>query len=199
MENKAVLLSIRPKWCCKIANGEKTAEVRRSRPKTDTPFTCYIYCSKPSKSFQTICGSIALNNDELYRHPQEGIKYGDSVEMMLCDGYTKDNFLNGKITGEFTCDKIWELAPLNHAPDDIEEQLCLTREDIVQYIKGKGFAWHISNLRIYDKPRELSEFEHPYDCDACDAGWASTCNQCAKDRVVKNAPMSWMYVEGETL
>ena len=39
MENKAVLLSIRPKWCCKIANGEKTAEVRRSRPKIDTTFT----------------------------------------------------------------------------------------------------------------------------------------------------------------
>ena len=63
MENKAVLLSIRPKWCCKIANGEKTAEVRRSRPKIDTPFTCYIYCSKPSRSNQTICGGIEHNSD----------------------------------------------------------------------------------------------------------------------------------------
>lgn len=44
--SKAVLLSIRPKWCEKIVNGEKTIEVRKARPKMKTPFKCYIYCTR---------------------------------------------------------------------------------------------------------------------------------------------------------
>ena len=43
--SKAVMLSIRPKWAEKIANGEKTIEVRKTRPKLHTPFKCYIYCT----------------------------------------------------------------------------------------------------------------------------------------------------------
>jgi hypothetical protein len=40
--SKAVLISIRPEWCEKIINGQKTIEVRKTRPKMDTPFKCYI-------------------------------------------------------------------------------------------------------------------------------------------------------------
>ena len=42
---KSVMLSIRPKWCEKIASGEKTIEVRKTKPKLETPFKCYIYCT----------------------------------------------------------------------------------------------------------------------------------------------------------
>lgn len=45
--DKSVLISIRPKWCEKIASGEKTIEVRKTRPKMNTPFKCYIYCTLP--------------------------------------------------------------------------------------------------------------------------------------------------------
>lgn len=41
--SKAVMISIRPKWCEKICSGEKTIEVRKNRPKLETPFKCYIY------------------------------------------------------------------------------------------------------------------------------------------------------------
>lgn len=43
---KAVLISIRPQWCAKIASGEKTIEFRKSRPELKKPFKCYIYCTK---------------------------------------------------------------------------------------------------------------------------------------------------------
>lgn len=43
---KAVLISIRPEWCQKIASGEKTIEVRKNRPKLAPPFKCYIYCTR---------------------------------------------------------------------------------------------------------------------------------------------------------
>ena len=48
------MLSIRPKWCEKIIRGEKTIEVRKTRPKLDTPLKCYIYCTKASVKYQTM-------------------------------------------------------------------------------------------------------------------------------------------------
>lgn len=43
---KSVLISIQPKWCELIASGKKTVEVRKTRPKLETPFKCYIYRTK---------------------------------------------------------------------------------------------------------------------------------------------------------
>ena len=43
----AVLISIWPKWCELIAKGKKTIEIRKTRPKLETPFKCYIYCTRP--------------------------------------------------------------------------------------------------------------------------------------------------------
>ena len=43
---KSVLISIKPKYCELIASGQKTMEVRKTRPKIETPFKCYIYCTK---------------------------------------------------------------------------------------------------------------------------------------------------------
>lgn len=43
--SKSVMLSVRPERCEKICCGEKTIEVRKTRPKLQTPFKCYIYCT----------------------------------------------------------------------------------------------------------------------------------------------------------
>jgi len=48
---RAVILSVRPQWCELIANGQKTVEVRKNRPKIPTPFKCYIYCTKGNLTF----------------------------------------------------------------------------------------------------------------------------------------------------
>ena len=171
--SKAVMLSIRSKWCEKIASGEKSVEVRKTRPRLDTPFKCYIYCTMDHPYISISCGELDKLN---HRTNTVG----------RC---------NGKVIGEFTCDRIYELAPLNHAPDDVEKQACLTREKIVNYLNGTGYGWHISDLRIYDAPRDLSEFERPYECNECDAKWATECNACHEEGKIKRAPQSWCYVE----
>lgn len=63
---KAVLISIRPKWCEKIISGEKTIEVHKTRPKMDTPFKCYIYCTKPEEKLLTIMKDGDENYGETY-------------------------------------------------------------------------------------------------------------------------------------
>ena len=155
------MLSIRPKWCEKIASGEKTIEVRKTRPKLETPFKCYIYCT------------------------QSGVALG---------AWGK----HGKVIGEFTCDRIYWLAPLNNAPEDVEQQACLTQEEIVRYLKGVGYGWHISDLKIYDKPRELREFKKSNrDCFYADLGLAKRdCPDCKNSGCfLERPPQSWCYVE----
>lgn len=176
--SKAVMLSIRPKWCEKIVSGEKTIEVRKTRPKLDTPFKCYIYC--------TLQGC-----NEFFR-----VDLGRDVAKWN-RGKWADR--KGKIIGEFTCDRIYELAPLNHAPDDVEKQACLTREEIVNYLKGTGYGWHISAMKIYDKPRELSEFRrscpNSWYCESCAMYWGNN-GTCGNESLqIKRAPQSWCYVE----
>lgn len=211
--SKAVMLSIRPKWCEKICNGEKSIEVRKTRPKMNTPFKCYIYCTKPSVRNQTICGCYVLNSDELYRHPEQGIKHGDSIELMLCENYTKDNFLNGKVIGEFICDRIYELE--TKAPggrycvkgegqpitNGVARQSCLTLRDMHEYLQaGKGYGWHISKFEIYDTPKKLIEFHTWKKCKSCSkSGYESTAciydGNCMVPASITKAPQSWCYVE----
>lgn len=161
---KSVLISIQPKWCELIASGKKTVEVRKTRPKIETPFKVYIYCT----------------NGETIYHPRD--IFGNEA-------------LNGKVIGEFVCDKIIELAPINRADEDIEKQACLSREQIVEYLRGKGCAWHITHLVIYDKPKELGEFFH-----ACDKPKGTDCSLCVdrrenKCKPITRPPQSWCYVE----
>lgn len=174
--SRAVLISIRPKWCEKIADGEKTIEVRKTRPKLETPFRCYIYRTK---------GTVPH------------IINGKWVKIAV----------GGTVVGEFVCDKIYELAPLNHAPDDVEQMACLTREEIVQYLRGVGYGWHISDLKIYNQPKELNEFWFPPElycekerCGSCPYDQVADVNgEYGYDREwkrpLKRAPQSWRYVE----
>lgn len=107
MYNKSVLLSTQPRWCFEIINGKNT-ELRKTKPKLQPPFKVLLYCTKASVKGRYFVGALGFNSDELYRTPDGKIKYGDSIELMACGSgtYSKDNFLNGKVIGEFICDSI---------------------------------------------------------------------------------------------
>jgi predicted transcriptional regulator len=199
--SKAVVLSIRPQWCEKIANGEKTIEVRKTKPKLETPFKCYIYCTNIRPFL--VWGDV--------------FRGAWFTEFTRISGYSRAeadkiwDVFNGHIAGEFTCDRIYELAPLNHAPDDVEKQACLKREEIVNYLKGTGYGWHISDLRIYDPPKELSEFSpvcrYKNDDGSCqsrrvacsyqkyDYNPDGSINLVECGRTLERPPQSWCYVD----
>lgn len=176
--SKAVLISIRPRWCEKIVNGNKTIEVRKTRPKMDTPFKCYIYCTLPKYPHEDF---IATN----YPRPQF---YG-----------------GGKVIGEFTCDRIDWITHVGYTgiPNLVETRICdaatmrtspvggllnaacLTPKMLNDYLAwGDGYGWHITDLRIYDEARELSEF----------TGLRNT-RFGAAPYDIKRAPQSWCYVQ----
>lgn len=194
--SKAVLISIRPKWVEKIARREKTIEVRKTRPKLETPFKCYIYCTNIRPFL--VWGDV--------------FRGAWFTEFTRISGYSRAeadkiwDVFNGHIAGEFTCDRIYELAPLNHAPDDVEKQACLTREEIVNYLKGTGYGWHISDLKIYDAPKKLREFwrdcleyselsTNCWSCEnVCGDGDETDCNTDGR-LYLHRPPQSWCYVD----
>ncbi len=180
--SKAILMSIQPKWCELIAIGKKTVEVRKTRPslmKLQPPFKCYIYCTKdvPQKWF--------------------------------------DEKKHGKVIGEFMCDDCSRLTKAHYGY--IEKQGCISKLKLKAYM-GIGtdgelsysdgcYGWHISDLVIYDEPRELSEFYFPPEkfcekqlCGGCPYDTVASPDgdydyDCEWKRPIKRPPQSWCYVE----
>lgn len=171
--SKAVVLSIRPKWCEKIISGEKTIEVRKTRPKQNPPFKCYIYCTKGRPDL-----NIPISQERLMRDYLET----GSMKSLNCP------LGNGKLIGEFTCSSVTNLFSNSRFWLDEDDILhtCLSVAEMRKYANGANglYGWHISNIRIYDTPRELSEF----------TGLRDT-RFGAAQHDIKRAPQSWCYVE----
>lgn len=204
---KAVLISIRPEWCLLIILLKKLLEIRKTIPKIEGPFKCYIYCTKNKQFFN--CGGMRLSNKDLYRLPNGEIKCGCSVELMSYgdDEYDENNFLNGKVIGEFICDGIIRNCEMANA-DIAEQQGCIKREELIKYSNGKElFGWHISDLKIYDKPKELYEFYRKCEkqkCEFCEhlkyqrvnpSEYDYDCEFIGGHIPITRPPQSWCYVE----
>ena len=197
---KSVLLSINPKWCEFIASGKKTVEVRKTRPKIETPFRCYIYCT-------------SSNVHECLLQNESGAKLIHTINYQTAipvGGYVG----NGKVIGEFICNEITEFESEfwddetyeriqkivkdseryaeygeyeyetvatnedeNYKENQLCKQSCVSWEEMRKYI-GSGikefYGWHISDLVIYDEPRELREFYTvcKLNCEYCEM-WGS--------------------------
>ena len=135
---KAVLISIQPKWCELIASGKKTIEVRKTRPKMETPFKVYVYMTKHKWIFKLL-------------------------------PFLKNRF--AKVIGEFVCDDII-VDERGENADVFSKYAQLSLVEQKKYGANKPlFGWHISKLKIYDKPKELEEFKQT------------------------RPPQSWCYVE----
>ena len=163
--SKAVMLSIRPEWCAKIIIGRKTMELRKSVPKLEVPFKCYIYCTSG--------------------HPYIAVK-GENLDRDTVRTNTIGR-CNGKVIGEFVCDYILQRCEMANA-DIAEQQSCVRREDIYFKYSEEGkhyiYGWHISGLKIYDMPRDLSEFTG-----------LRTFKGGFELRKIDRPPQSWCYVE----
>lgn len=139
---KSVLVSEKPIMCDKIANGKKTIIVKKKAPK-EVPFKAYIYCTNGEYS-PTNCGKKSISDCLILNR----------------------NVVNGKVIGEFICNTVEkreeyiEQGGLYYTLDyDFIENAQLDNCELYDYCKGKTlYGWHISELKIYDKPRELSEF-----------------------------------------
>ena len=167
---KSVLISIQPKWVEKIVKGEKTIEVRKTAPQ-EVPFKCYIYETQG----RTETPWVDEDGHFIYKG-------------------------RGQVIGEFICNNASELDYVYYWNNGYEFATCLTYRQVAYYGKGKTlYGWHISDLKIYDNPKELSEFSRP-------CSYSGLCFSCKRTSFKKDGnllcntkitrpPQSWMYVE----
>ena len=195
---KSVLISIQPKWVEKIASGEKTIEVRKSKPKIETPFKCYIYCTQGDALAYPCLNNPKFNIQRVNNGTLKGRQMTEKERERSDYSYA-----NGKVIGEFVCDKIYKFEgrwfgdytrPFGTEAMILRES-CLTLDELTNYLSLKdGYGWHISDLKIYDKPKELGEFWY-IDCKNKKNG----CVGCEyKPTCIKNKvkpPQSYCYIE----
>ena len=178
---KSVLISIQPYWVFLIIakimgwniGNEKMVEVRKNYPKAENwNKAVKIYCSKDKKSFSKI--------------PKE---YQPLMERFL-----------GKVIGEFVCDII-EPYWFGSEETDIGEyedvqNSCVPVEELLTYAGGKEvYFWSISQLKIYDKPKPLSEF-HTVGYTKVKGSVYGWTDEEEKSWQISRPPQSWCYVEG---
>lgn len=220
--SKAVLISIRPEWCNKILSGEKTVEIRKTRPKLETPFKAYIYCTKAPQQLITIFKDGEETMDGEIHHGKPVFVKFDKLLPDSVRGKTQ------MVIGEFICDDIRRIGPeYCVVKEDIESAIsgsCLTVPQVKDYAGWKSgmsyadlkdlYGWHISDLKIYDKPLPLSNFipncrhleveagcrayrEHGWSCpdQRYDLNPDGSVNMAICQRSVKRPPQSWCYVE----
>ena len=178
---KAVMLSIQPKHCENICSYRKRTEVRKKIPTLETPFKCYIYCTQGKLK------DLGIIGETMYRKRM-------------------------KVIGEFICDRIETFTFGHHVgyritPDELQKT-CLTQDELMDYGRGETlYGWHISNLVIYEQPKDLREFYHYCgdnpNCEGCEAHYYSN-TECGKEdyccspiegcKPIKRPFQSWGYV-----
>lgn len=120
----------------------------------NVPFTVYIYCTKGQKLHFWKSKTYAYADDRSHN------------AFDLCG--------DRKIIGEFVCDQVYQYTTTNITDgmditeDEVVSQSCLSRKELYVYENSAEpkenciylvglYCWHITNLKIYDKPISLTE------------------------------------------
>lgn len=210
---KSIITSVSPYLCEKIVSGDCKILVKKSAPK-EVPFKAYIYATKPKEWYK--CGAVSTS-DELLWLANGKVEMGDGFKFWA-DG-DEYQCLNGRIIGDFICDRI-EMVNAKCSDYGIDlfyhdclTKGCLTEREIEEYfnipedkdlrvMKGNGYVWYISDLKIYDKPKELGEFikrcnckGHCFMCEREVVKQDKSKQMCVCYEKATRPPQSWMFVE----
>ena len=169
--------------------------MRKTRPKIPVPFKCYIYCTKPKMITKYV---FKPEDYPEYMRPEKTVfcKVPDASSP-FCSEVNG----NGKVIGEFVCDCITGLR----ADNGIQTYYNGPDAEIIKYASGKKvYYWHISDLKIYDEPKELQSF---WKADKCPYATESGCTykyHCFRagqtqrcGETLTRPPQSWCYVDAE--
>lgn len=203
---KSILISIKPEWICKILNGEKTIEVRKTAPKCELPVDVYIYCTKGDNLHRNKVGWWFVHD-----HPTTFITQDDSATIR------EQKPFNGKVVAKFALRKVEDVLrvegpcpcdalrsdhrTMTLIPTEFYDMSCLSQSEVTGYGNGrKVYAWHISDLEIFDRPRGLCEFHTNVKKEPPEE---LSCPECGEPmeyyeyKYLTKAPRSWQFIEVE--
>lgn len=222
--SKSVFKSIKPKSVRLVLNGKKTILESKTAPKMETPFKVYMYCTKEGKG-----NDLRLHVNDMKGRKDVGVTtwWRDRKAVLMVNEhlpkYRFNSYLaEGKVVAEFTCDEIIDYFPTYDKGKVTDYFItrkyprdCLTKEERMKYGKGKRFyGLHVSDLKIYDQPKELCEFAYYCNTEKKQCGEGCKCYKCGHQVLssvgvidgniqtehyceieLTRPPQSWCYVE----
>lgn len=200
---KAILMSIKPKCCEKIFSGKMTIKVCKTA--IEPPFKEYVYCTKERMTRVPSMYAYLHKNEPRacaeYGTIETWGEIGDVIVNPHLDSKHVSFGMHGKVIGEFVCDRADDYAYDYSDGVDIDDdsllETCFERDEINIYANGKKIrGLHITEPKLYDKPKELGAFikicpmKNP-DCAKCEwySEYSNTCTN-----YVTRPPKSWCYV-----
>lgn len=195
---KSILITIKPRFCAKIMNGDKTIEIRKSKALANAIkkliiinkkgyADIYVCCTKDTNLLHKNCADIYWVEDKNFRKKIKQL------------GLQTQPILNGKVLFKFRCYRVEEMRPFFHWC--IEKETCLTRDEVLDYLDSKDksvgnpkrqskvYAIPINDLEIFAEPKELSEFKT---FNTYDLGDLHNCHLS-----LNKAPQNFCYIEVE--
>lgn len=143
-----ILASIKPYYYYLIAEEKKKIEVRKTALK-NLPQDIAFCMSKDEKSF----AKIPKEFQEKYRK-----HFGKVGMRVVCDKVDKYKLHEG-LTEFNSMGLPWRTYGAYLIFTDEYKSMCLSYDEVKKYGNGNTlYGWHMSNLKVYDKPKELSEF-----------------------------------------
>ena len=211
---KKILLSVRPKYCELIFNGKKTIEVRRTRPKLEPPFEVLVYETKGQfiKSVKGACTTYGYGRgkvigsficDKITGYESEF--WDDDTYERIQEPWEPPDFSE---YGEYEYDTIGINGEFYGAGVELSKQSCLSWNELRSYV-GQGirnfYGWHITEPKLFDKPKEFYELYAPCkknkqtadeNCKGCSYAYKGvTTGEIYCDNALTRPPQSFCYVE----
>lgn len=166
---KQLLITVPSERAFKILNGLQTLELRTYVPKNYQGWVNLCVAKKEPK----LC-SLTFVGRKFYMLKDQIAHF-----TFFSDVADEDlNFLNGKVVARFWFDEYEEYGNTDlysytymHRIEKLLKNACITSDKLYGYIKKVKpeeetkyrkyhpfYAWHIKNLEIFDKPKELRVF-----------------------------------------
>ena len=195
--------SIRPQHVCNILNWLKKLEISTTAPKdwkdylsgkTDKkpePIDVLIYVTKEK-------GTYLYGDKSVF----EGKREWFWCQKRIGNGIVP--LLNGKVVAKFTLKDVevikcipntYQYETQSRNMVSLVEDACLDAGTLDNYLKRKlGYAWHIDNLVIFDKPKEIAMCTHDNNATFYTKRWDKAFKRWRIGALIR-APQSWCYVE----
>ena len=126
-----VMMSIKPEWCKRIINGEKTIEVRKTKPEQiETPFTVYVYAT--------------FGGENWFSFGKQ--KSGHVIGKVTCDKVVRY---------DIPYSVYWE-----ETSSELLEKSCIPYMQLQRYAREQNYVygWHIRDFENWDIPLSVREF-----------------------------------------
>jgi len=197
---RTILTSIQPIWLAKIFAGTKNVEVRLTEPDT-VPFKSYIYCSKGKEKLL----HIIRDGDDCYGQTY----HGSPIFVTLPEDMYSYQYFRQAVVGEFTCKRVTRVTKdtLDGMLERGELEGCrfgMTEKEFRAYMGDKtAHLWHLSDVKTYRYPKELSAFHRPcpesLNCEGCAMHALQPVPHCGNYALeIRRPPQSWCYAEDQT-